>query len=121
MYSVIAKDRLSFLDKLVEWLPVDVDGIGQMYLLHPVKFIEFPFTFKYNKNPVSKNVTYVSEYNFDNLDNVPSVFMVKQINESAGAKSNYAITGIFITNEIADVFHRTSGLVLIKVWDDGRN
>lgn len=94
----------------VEWLPVSVIGLGDYYILHPLRKVWLGRAASVEINPVSRNITVVHQYDFlmDDLVGV-NVFRVAQARGSAADQGGYCCHSVMILGDVELCF-RTRAL-----------
>lgn len=93
----------------VEWLPVDLAGLGDFALLHPLRACPLGRRAKFRRNEVSRNITHIEHYDFQ-LDRIgdATVFYPEQPPDSAAAAAGFCCRDV-IASELPALIWERSG------------
>jgi hypothetical protein len=83
-----------------EWLPATVDGIGELYILHPLRSLPLGCDAVVERNEISRNVVEIYRYRFDlSASPIPPIFFVEQPADSAAGRAGFTFHTIHMTEE----------------------
>jgi hypothetical protein len=100
--------------KDVEWLPVEINGLGSHFALHPLRQVPLAQRAKYRINEVSKNIVDILQCAFDSEDIAgASIFYASQAPGSAAAEAGFCLPSVFVSAPVAIAI--TSNLVGLSV------
>jgi hypothetical protein len=100
----------------VEWLPVNVDPVGSMFLMHPIRAVPLGPGSEFRQNDFG-NVIEVFKYEFANPDELPSCFLIPHPPSSAAGKVGLArFNEILVTDQVFDVLMQFRGVSCQQVF-----
>ena len=87
-----------------EFLPLDVPGIGCVFLVHPLFPVDFDERAVVSCNSVSGNITVVREYSFtldpDEYDGPRHLFRMRQAKGSASRDAGITLSSLIVSQKI---------------------
>jgi hypothetical protein len=85
----------------VEWLPVPISGLGDFYVLHPLREVPLAPKASVEINSVSRNITVIRKHEFQSEDlGDLRVFMPAQARGSAAAQAGFSFGQVMITDVV---------------------
>jgi len=110
MFSSRARTVLGALDPMVEWLPVEIMGLGQFLLLHPLRSCKLGPQARFRRNEVSLNIASIDVYDFEPSELGDTlIFCPAQPSDSAAGQAGFYMSDVVATELPALIWQR-SGL-----------
>lgn len=109
-FSSEAVDALKELTgENVEWLPVEIYGIGEYFFINPLVSINLGPGSQYERNEISKNIVEISNYNFLDSDLADhNVFRISQPEDSSAGKAGFCLTSIVVSESFHSKWNSTN-------------
>ena len=103
------------VNSCIEWLPLWVEGVGQCFVCHPFKYVDFQEKSAVSISLISGNVTGIKSIIFNNEIELPSVFLMGNPINSRAWKNGFGIGQIFLAQSGWEAFKDVSGLTFREI------
>lgn len=105
----------------VEFLPIECDFGRQLFLLHALRVVPLGPQAVVTQNPLSRNITSITQYDFlaEDISDC-TFFQVQQDRTSLAYKGGYACSGVCVAQKFAEVLIECGfkGVELKKVFPE---
>jgi len=104
----MARDVLApAIDNSAEWLPAEIDGLGEFYILHPLRSCSLGPAAQFVRNPVSGNITQIEKYDFQETElQTAAIFYPAQTPGSAAHAVGSCFRALISTEPSALLWNR---------------
>ncbi|PQO30599.1 hypothetical protein C5Y96_14105 [Blastopirellula marina] len=117
LFSEKAKSKLDpICGDHAEWLPVQVEPLGAMYLFHPTSVVTLGAQAVYRQRSPGDNIIEVRKYDFDSPENLPPCFLIPQPESSPAGQQGGSVSGVFVTDTLRDAFYAFRGIDFACVY-----
>jgi len=108
LFSPMARDVLApAIDNSAEWLPAEIDGLGEFYILHPLRSCSLGPAAQFVRNPVSGNITQIEKYDFQETElQTAAIFYPAQTPGSAAHAVGSCFRALISTEPSALLWNR---------------
>lgn len=93
----------------VEWLPVEISGIGEYFFINPLVSINLGPDSVFEKNEISKNIVEIKKYDFLASDLVDlAVFRIGQPQDSSAGEAGFCLSSIVVNEPFKSTWSDSS-------------
>jgi hypothetical protein len=101
----------------VEWLPVIVEPVGEMYVFHPLRTATLGRGSEYRQNGVSGNIVEIRKHDFEDPSNLPPCFLIPQPPESPSGTVGRSTLSIYVTDQLRNKMWPYRGIDFACVFE----
>ena len=95
--------------KYVEWLPVEIYGIGEYFFINPLVSISLGPDSQWERNDVSKNIVEITKYNFLASDIADlNVFRIRQPQDSSAGEAGFCHSSIVVSEQFRSSWNNSN-------------